>query len=70
MFRLPMGGTDFSIRPYTYDDFPDDYKLSQFNLALEDKEYKVCFVEPTITTWKCIPLSIFGKFLIRAVDVI
>lgn len=36
-----MGGTDFSIRAYTYDDFPGDVHLSNFSLAKEDLFYKV-----------------------------
>lgn len=39
--RVPMGGTDFSTRKYTYDDLPGDVGLSQFSLAKEDLFYKV-----------------------------
>lgn len=38
--RVPIGGTDFSTRPYTYDDIKDD-NLSQFNLTFEDFTYKI-----------------------------
>lgn len=39
--RVPIGGTDFSPRPYTYDDYPNDTKLKQFKLQEEDFKYKV-----------------------------
>jgi len=40
--RVPIGGADFSTRPYTYDDSPTaDPTLSNFNLAPEDFTYKV-----------------------------
>lgn len=40
--RVPIGGTDFSTRPYTYDDYPEnDVNLSNFTLQMEDYKYKV-----------------------------
>lgn len=41
--RIPIGGTDFSTRPYTYDDnnLRVDMNLSAFSLQKEDFEYKV-----------------------------
>ncbi|KAL3287229.1 hypothetical protein HHI36_001706 [Cryptolaemus montrouzieri] len=39
--RVPMGGTDFSIRGYSYDDVTDDVNLDNFKLAPEDFEYKI-----------------------------
>ncbi|XP_050449095.1 lysosomal acid glucosylceramidase-like isoform X2 [Cataglyphis hispanica] len=38
--RLPIAGTDFSTRPYTYDDVPGDITLSNFSLVEED-DYKI-----------------------------
>ncbi|EPB69861.1 hypothetical protein ANCCEY_11035 [Ancylostoma ceylanicum] len=38
--RLPMGGTDFSLREYSYDDVAGDFGLEQFLLADEDIKYK------------------------------
>lgn len=35
--RVPMGATDFSIKPYTY----RDNKLEEFRLQAEDFMYKV-----------------------------
>ncbi|NXT18204.1 GLCM Glucosylceramidase, partial [Syrrhaptes paradoxus] len=41
LVRLPMGCSDFSVRPYTYDDVPHDYELEHFMLAEEDVKMKV-----------------------------
>ena len=39
--RVPIGGTDFSLRAYSLDDTPNDKKLEHFALQKEDHEYKV-----------------------------
>ncbi|XP_076293926.1 lysosomal acid glucosylceramidase-like isoform X2 [Lasioglossum baleicum] len=39
--RIPIGGTDFSLRPYTYDDVTNDTLLEDFALQLEDHKYKI-----------------------------
>ncbi|KAF4532136.1 hypothetical protein B566_EDAN004142 [Ephemera danica] len=40
--RVPIGGTDFSTHPYTYDDHHEnDNNLSHFNLTMEDFTYKI-----------------------------
>jgi glucosylceramidase len=39
--RVPMGGTDFSTRAYSYDDGEEDKELNNFRLAREDYLYKV-----------------------------
>lgn len=41
--RVPIGGSDFSIRPYSYDDHDGDRTLEQFELQKEDILYKVSF---------------------------
>lgn len=44
MGRVPVGGTDFSTHPYTYDDLPPgqtDPLLTKFGLAKEDLKVKV-----------------------------
>jgi len=41
MGRVPMAGCDFSTRPYTYDDHPNDDNLTLFKLQTEDFDYKV-----------------------------
>lgn len=43
--RVPIGGTDFSTRAYTYDDHPNDDSLSKFALQHEDLQYKVMIVD-------------------------
>ena len=40
--RVPIAGTDFSTRAYTYDDDHDgDFNLEFFSLQPEDIEYKI-----------------------------
>lgn len=40
--RVPIGGADFSTRPYTYDDADfEDFNLTNFKLAPDDYQYKV-----------------------------
>ncbi|NWU27118.1 GLCM Glucosylceramidase, partial [Dyaphorophyia castanea] len=41
LIRVPMACSDFSVRPYSYDDVPDDYELKHFRLADEDVKMKV-----------------------------
>ncbi|XP_011867654.1 PREDICTED: glucosylceramidase-like [Vollenhovia emeryi] len=41
--RIPIAGTDFSTRPYTYDDVAGDLTLSHFNLVEED-DYKIGYL--------------------------
>ena len=36
-----MGGCDFSVKGYTYDDVPGDVELKHFNLTEDDLLYKV-----------------------------
>lgn len=42
--RVPIGGTDFSTREYSYDDGPPDPKLKNFKLQFEDFQYKVFLI--------------------------
>ncbi|KAG8230905.1 hypothetical protein J437_LFUL002937 [Ladona fulva] len=46
--RIPMGGSDFSTRPYSYDDESMDVNLTHFKLAKEDTKYKIPFLERLI----------------------
>ncbi|CAL4125525.1 unnamed protein product, partial [Meganyctiphanes norvegica] len=49
--RVPIGGTDFSTRPYTYDDLTDnktDKSLNNFSLANEDYQYKIPIVQAAL----------------------
>ncbi|KAJ8912280.1 hypothetical protein NQ315_016778 [Exocentrus adspersus] len=48
--RVPIGGTDFSTRAYTYDDYANDTKLRHFQLQKEDYEYKIPLIHEARTT--------------------
>lgn len=39
--RVPMGATDFSTEPYTYNDVPSTNSLENFGMRKEDYLYKV-----------------------------
>ncbi|KYN23063.1 Glucosylceramidase [Trachymyrmex cornetzi] len=41
--RIPIAGTDFSTRPYTYDDVLNDFTLSNFKLVEED-DFKIGYL--------------------------
>lgn len=43
--RVPIAGSDFSVRPYTYADKEFDEALTQFNLTDEDHLYKIPFIK-------------------------
>ncbi|XP_018012610.1 lysosomal acid glucosylceramidase [Hyalella azteca] len=43
--RVPIAGSDFSTRPYSYDDVPGDVNLDNFALAEEDYLYKLPFMK-------------------------
>lgn len=43
--RVPIGSSDFSTRPYTYDSQPNDYELFHWNLAREDTELKIPMIK-------------------------
>ncbi|KAJ3647979.1 hypothetical protein Zmor_019820 [Zophobas morio] len=43
--RVPIGGTDFSERGYSYDDGDEDPKLENFQLAPEDFKLKIPFIK-------------------------
>lgn len=44
--RVPIAGTDFSTRPYTYDDTKEpDYLLTNWSLAKEDLELKIPMIK-------------------------
>nr|XP_031838819.1 lysosomal acid glucosylceramidase-like [Nomia melanderi] len=43
--RVPIGGTDFSTRAYTYDEHINDTSLEHFQLTYEDYEYKIPFIK-------------------------
>lgn len=49
MSRVPIGGSDFSTRPYSYDDNnKDDFDLKNFKLQPEDIHYKIPLIKQAI----------------------
>ncbi|CAL7945471.1 unnamed protein product [Xylocopa violacea] len=46
--RIPIGATDCSTRPYTYDDFANDTSLEHFALAKEDYDYKIPYLKKAL----------------------
>ncbi|XP_075984131.1 lysosomal acid glucosylceramidase-like [Anticarsia gemmatalis] len=46
LLRVPIGGADFSTRPYAYNELPEnDITLSNFTLAPEDYDYKIPMIQ-------------------------
>ncbi|NXJ86122.1 GLCM Glucosylceramidase, partial [Trogon melanurus] len=64
LIRLPMACSDFSVRPYSYDDIPvdvpDDYELKHFRLAEEDVKMKIPLVHRASAVSKR-PLLLFAS---------
>ena len=63
--RIPIGGSDFSTRAYTYDDdHSGDLEWKYWNLTKEDYLYKVCVQELSYLTLnnKWLSLSIHKQF--------
>lgn len=51
MGRVPIGGSDFSTRAYSYDDSDvEDFDLTNWKLQAEDIQYKVIFLCSDIFT--------------------
>ncbi|EFA05963.2 lysosomal acid glucosylceramidase [Tribolium castaneum] len=46
--RVPIGGTDFSVRAYSYDDGKEDKDLTNFKLAEEDHKYKIPYIKKAL----------------------
>ncbi|XP_046610845.1 lysosomal acid glucosylceramidase-like [Neodiprion virginianus] len=46
--RVPIGSSDFSTRPYTYDDYEGDMQLEKFSLADEDLLYKIPLMKKAV----------------------
>ncbi|KAJ8974330.1 hypothetical protein NQ317_002513 [Molorchus minor] len=58
--RVPIGGTDFSPRPYTYDDIDgEDVSLEHFELQEEDLTYKIPFIQAALN--RTPTLQLFGS---------
>ena len=44
--RVPIAGSDFSTRPYSYDDSPaPDYNLTNWSLSREDLDYRIPVIQ-------------------------
>ena len=52
VLRVPVGGVDFSVRPYTYDDVADDFNLTQFALQVEDVKWKLPIIQTALNLTK------------------
>ncbi|KAK8404906.1 hypothetical protein O3P69_001481 [Scylla paramamosain] len=63
MGRVPVGGTDFSTHPYTYDDLPPgqtDPLLTKFALAKEDLKVKIPLIQKALAM-SPVPIKLFGS---------
>uniref|UniRef100_A0A8B9DLY7 Glucosylceramidase n=1 Tax=Anser cygnoides TaxID=8845 RepID=A0A8B9DLY7_ANSCY len=61
LVRLPMACSDFSVRPYSYDDdVPYDYELKHFKLAEEDVKMKIPILHRALAMAKR-PLSLYAS---------
>ncbi|GLV40111.1 Glucocerebrosidase 1b [Carabus blaptoides fortunei] len=47
--RVPIGGSDHSLRYYSYNEVPGDVTLSKFNLTEEDYLYKIPFIKDALS---------------------
>ena len=62
--RVPIGGTDFSPRPYSYDDSDGpDYNLTQWSLAEEDHTLKIPWIKEALKIAKSAgtDIKLFGS---------
>lgn len=54
--RVPIGGSDFSTHPYSYNDITvegvEDLSLSNFTLQPEDREYKIPVIKMAMSSAK------------------
>ncbi|XP_014166229.1 lysosomal acid glucosylceramidase-like [Geospiza fortis] len=60
LVRVPMACSDFSVRPYSYDDVPNDYELKHFRLVDEDVEMKIPLLRRALAMSKR-PLLLFAS---------
>ncbi|CAK1590496.1 unnamed protein product [Parnassius mnemosyne] len=46
MLRVPIGGSDFSLSEFAYNELPiDDYYLTNYTLSIEDYDYKIPIIK-------------------------
>lgn len=50
--RVPIGCSDFSTHPYSYDNSSGDYELSQWSLSKEDLELKIPYIKQAMKLLK------------------
>ncbi|XP_039558168.1 lysosomal acid glucosylceramidase-like isoform X4 [Passer montanus] len=60
LIRVPMACSDFSVRPYSYDDVPNDHELKHFRLADEDVKMKIPLLRRALAMSKR-PLLLFAS---------
>ncbi|XP_075032405.1 lysosomal acid glucosylceramidase-like [Calonectris borealis] len=60
LIRVPMACSDFSVRPYSYDDVPHDYELKHFRLEEEDVKMKIPLLHRASAMSKR-PLSLYAS---------
>ncbi|XP_053133307.1 lysosomal acid glucosylceramidase-like [Hemicordylus capensis] len=60
LLRMPMSSCDFSVRPYSYDDWPYDYELKNFSLVDEDIKMKIPLVHRALALSKK-PISLYAS---------
>ncbi|OAD60323.1 Glucosylceramidase [Eufriesea mexicana] len=47
--RIPIAGSDFSTRIYTYDDIANDTSMKHFSLTKEDYDYKIPYAKEALS---------------------
>ncbi|XP_027726595.1 lysosomal acid glucosylceramidase isoform X2 [Vombatus ursinus] len=60
IIRVPMASCDFSIRVYTYADYPEDFQLNNFSLSEEDTKLKIPLIHRALALAQR-PISLFAS---------
>uniref|UniRef100_A0A8D0HA90 Glucosylceramidase n=1 Tax=Sphenodon punctatus TaxID=8508 RepID=A0A8D0HA90_SPHPU len=60
LVRVPMASCDFSVRLYTYADWPGDFQLKNFSLTEEDTKLKIPILQQAQAVAPR-PLSLYGS---------
>ncbi|XP_044731278.1 uncharacterized protein LOC123294228 [Chrysoperla carnea] len=60
VLRIPIGGTDNSVRGYTLDDVPNDTELVHFNLSEEDFKYRIPYLKQAIELSENYPIHLMA----------
>lgn len=61
--RVPIGGSDFSTRKYTYDENKGDFELKGWSLAPEDTQFKIPMIQEArrLCESRGVQLKLFGS---------